>query len=103
MQVLTIMRVRPGTDIADLVPYFEAEATRAWELYASGTVRAMHSIADAQGVVFLWEAPDVEAVSGAVSALPMMQAGFLDVDVIPLRNYTGFDQLFRETVAPGSR
>ena len=94
MQVLTIMRVRAGTVTEDLLPCFEREAAKAWEHYAAGMLRTMHFIADAQGAVFLWEAPDVETVNDAINGLPMMIGGFLDVEVIPLSNYTGFDQLF---------
>lgn len=80
--------------MVELLPYFELEAAKAWEHYAAGMVRSMHFIADAQGVVFLWEAPDVETVNDAIGGLPMVQGGFLEVEVISLKNYTGFDQLF---------
>lgn len=94
MQVLTIMRVKDGTATEDLLPWFEPEAAKAWEYCAADMIRTIHFIANASGVVFLWEAPDVEIVRDAVDQLPMMQGGFLDLEVIPLKNYTGFDQLF---------
>jgi len=94
MQFLMIARVPEGVSMEELLPHFKPEAAKAWQHYAADMIRTMHFIADARGVVFLWEAASIEAVNEAIAELPMKQAGLLNVEVIPLKAYTGFDQLF---------
>ena len=94
MQVLVIARVIPGTAIEKVLPLVKPEAAKVWEYYAADLVRTVHYFADNSGAVLLFEAPNLEAVNGAVTQLPMVQAGLLECEVIPLAPYTGIAELF---------
>ncbi len=96
MQFLMIARVTEDTPTERLLPYFKTEAAKVWEYYAADMLRSMNFIADGRGVVFLWEAPSIETVNEAINALPMMQAGLLNAEIIPLKAWTGFEQLFEK-------
>lgn len=98
MQFLMIGRVAEGVSTDKLTPYFKPEAAKVWEYYAAGLIRSMNFMADRNGVVFLWEAADIEQVNEAIAALPMSQSGLLNVEVIPLKNWTGFEQLFEKQI-----
>ncbi len=74
----------------DFAPLLEAEAERARELYAQGTVRHMWGRLDVPGAVTLLEADSLEAAQAALGTLPLAQAGMLDVTVVPLTGYRGF-------------
>lgn len=94
MQVLVIARVIAGTAIDTVLPLVKPEAAKVWEYYAADLVRTVHYFADNSGAVLLFEAPNLEAVNGAVTQLPMVQAGLLECEVIPLAPYTGIAELF---------
>ncbi len=94
MQVLVIARVIAGTAIEKVLPLVKPEAAKVWEYYAADLVRTVHYFADNSGAVLLFEAPNLEAVNGAVTQLPMVQAGLLECEVIPLAPYTGIAELF---------
>ena len=94
MQVLVIARVVAGTPIEKVVPLVNPESAKVWEYYAADLVRTVHYFADNSGAVLLFEAPNLEAVNGAVTQLPMVQAGVLELEVIPLAPYTGIAELF---------
>jgi hypothetical protein len=96
MQVLVIARVKPGIPVEQVLPLVSAEAAQAWEFYASEQVRQMYYIADKSGAVMLWEGVSVEAVTEEVQKLPMVKAGVLVCEVIPLKPYTGFASLFAQ-------
>lgn len=94
MQVLVIARVVAGTAMEKVLPLVKPEAAKVWEYYAANLVHTIHYIADHSGAVLLFEAPSVEAVNEAVAKLPMVEAGVLECEVIPLAPYTGLAELF---------
>lgn len=96
MQFLMIARVAEGTPKEKVLPLVKSEAAKIWEYYAADRVRAVYYIADMSGAVALWEAASLEEVHEAAKHLPMVQAGALQLEFIPLKPYTGIDQLFAQ-------
>jgi hypothetical protein len=72
------------------------EARRAWELYQADVLREVYFRADSPNGVLLFEVPDLAAARAAVDSLPLVAAGLIDFDLVPLRPYPGFARLFRE-------
>ena len=67
-----------------------------WEQYETDQVREFYLRADHQpGAVLVLECADVMEAERLVAALPIAEAGLLDFELIPLRPYMGFRQLFR--------
>ncbi len=96
MKVLALGRdVVPQDD-----PRFEklrpAEARRAWELYQADVLREIYFRADRPNGVLLLEVPDLATARAAVDSLPLVTAGLIDFDLVPLRPYPGFARLFQE-------
>ena len=96
MQVLVIARVVAGTEREKVFPLVKPEAAKVWEYVAADLVRTIHYIADKSGAVLLFEAPSLEAVNQAVAQLPMVEAGVLQCEVLPLAPYTGLQELFAD-------
>ncbi len=96
MQVLVIARVKPGISLEQVLPHVSAEAAQAWEFYASEQIRQMYYITDMSGAVMLWEGHSVESVTQEVQKLPMVQKGFLECEILPLKSYTGYASLFHQ-------
>lgn len=94
MQYLVMANVAahaPGELIELLM---KPEARRVWDLYVGGVVRSVWYRADKPGAVLLLEAATGEDAERAVASLPMVEAGLLDIEIVPLSHYGGFGSLF---------
>jgi hypothetical protein len=67
-----------------------AEVEQARALYASGFIRQIWHRADIPGACIVLEAESEQQAREVIGTLPMMQAGMLEVTVIPLKPYAGF-------------
>ena len=74
----------------------KAEARRAWELYQSGVIREIYFRADRAEAVLILECADANEAQQILATLPLVQAGLIRFDVIPLTPYPGFGRLFQE-------
>ncbi|HUE99586.1 MAG TPA: muconolactone Delta-isomerase family protein [Anaerolineales bacterium] len=77
-------------------PHIKAEARRAWELYQSGTIRELYFRADRSEAVLILECADVSEAQQTLASLPLVQAGLIRFEIIPLVPYPGFARLFGE-------
>ena len=94
MQYFVVCRIPEGTPRKNVIRLIREEAKAVWKLYESGIVRELYYIEDLSGAVLTVEATQFEDVKKAVETLPMIQAGLLEPDYIPLKPYTGFGKLF---------
>jgi hypothetical protein len=95
VKVLAIGRARSGVGWEDIAPYVGEEARHVWELYESDRVREFYLRADDRpGVVLVFECDDLAEAERLVGSLPIVEAGLLDFEVIPLRPYVGLRRLF---------
>jgi muconolactone delta-isomerase len=100
MRILAIERPVEGVDDARFTPeLLAAEARRAWELAQAGTIRDLYFRADQPSAVLILECEDVAAATDALAALPLVAAGLIGFEVLPLRAYPGFARLFGSTAA----
>jgi hypothetical protein len=96
VKVLAIGHPRNGVRWEDIAPYVGEQARSVWEQYETDQVREFYLRADHQpGAVLVLECDDVTEAERLVAALPIAEAGLLDFELIPLRPYMGFRQLFR--------
>ncbi len=97
MRVLAIGHTQPGIRWEHIAPYVGVEARSVWELYESDRVREFYLRADNRpGVVLVLECDDVTEAERLIAVLPISEADLLDFEVIPLRPYMGFRELFRD-------
>lgn len=94
MRILAIEKEVPGVTDEQFQPHLKAEAFRAWELYQAGVIRELYFRADRPDAVLVLECASVEAASEALSTLPLVKAGLIAFDLIPLKPYPGFARLF---------
>jgi hypothetical protein len=73
----------------------KAEARRVWELYQAGIFRELYFRADRTEAVLLMECSSLEDAQKALDSLPLVEAGLITFEVIPLRPYPGFSRLFK--------
>ena len=97
MKVLAIGHPQTGIRWEHIAPYVGEQARSVWELYECDRVREFYLRADYQpGVVLIFESDDVSEAERLVAALPIVEAGLLDFEVIPVRPYIGFRELFAD-------
>lgn len=94
MKFLAIEQEVPGTSAADFALHSHDEARRVWELYQQGIIREMYFHAEEHVAVLILECADRATAQQTLDSLPLVQAGLITFQVIPLLPYDGFSRLF---------
>ncbi|AFY57991.1 hypothetical protein Riv7116_5622 [Rivularia sp. PCC 7116] len=97
MQFLFIGRVPEGVAAEQVMSHVQPEAQKVWEEYSAEVVRSIHYIADMSGAVLMCEAESLSAMQKIVEEFPMVKAGVLKIEVLPLKPYTGLESLFAKS------
>jgi hypothetical protein len=94
MKILALEQELPGHTNDDFTPHLRAEAERVWGLYQDGLIRELYFRADRSEAVLVLECASLDEARAALGSLPLVQAGLIDFELIPLRPYPGFARLF---------
>ncbi len=98
MRILAIERSVEGVTDARFTPEISAaEARRVWNLYQAGAIRELYFRADESMAVLVLECADVAEADAVLTSLPLVAAGLIEFEVLPLRAYPGFARLFEAT------
>ncbi len=96
MKILAMEREFPGVKPEEFAQYLKPEARRVWELHQEGHIRELYFRQDRSEAVLIMECSSAEEASLLLQSLPLVQAGLITFDVIPLIAYPGFSRLFAE-------
>jgi len=94
MKILAMEIETEGVKPEQYRPHLKAEAGRVWELYQSGTIRELYFRADRSEAVLMLECSGIQEAQQTLASLPLVQAGLISFEVIPLVPYPGFARLF---------
>ena len=94
MKVLALEKELPGTTAEQFRLLLKDEARGVWELQQSGLLREIYFDADQHTAVLMLECNDIEQARKILSDLPLVAAGLIVFDLIPLIPYNGFARLF---------
>ena len=95
MRFLAIERPVAGVTDDRFTPELAAaEARRAWELNQAGSIRELFFRADESAAVLTLECSDIDEARLVLAQLPLVAAGLIEFELIPLRAYPGFARLF---------
>jgi muconolactone delta-isomerase len=94
MKFVAMEKELPNTTAEAFQPLLKDEARVVWELQQSGELREIYFNADQHTAVLVLECTDMEAARHLLATLPLVQAGLIAFDVIPLVPYDGFARLF---------
>ena len=94
MKILALERERPGLRPDQFAPHLTAEALGTWSLYQTGVVRELYFRQDRAEAVLILECADAGEAQRILEGLPLVQAGLITFEVIPLIPYSGFARLF---------
>ena len=96
MKILAMEIETEGIKPEQFQPHLKSEARRVWELYQNGTIRELYFRADRPEAVLILECSDVRIAKEILDSLPLVQAGLIRFEIIPLVPYPGFARLFGE-------
>jgi hypothetical protein len=96
---IVILRPAPDTPIEMLLDLQLTEEQAVWQLYVGDIIRAMYWSGDPANlatvkVVAELETADTAAAEAVVSGLPMIKAGVMIPEIIPLRPWKPLEILF---------
>jgi hypothetical protein len=96
MKILALEKETSSITPEQFAPQLKAEAARVWELYQSGLLREIYFRQDRKEAVLVLECVDTEEAQKLLETLPLVQAGLINFEIIPLIPYPGFERLFGE-------
>jgi hypothetical protein len=96
VKIIAIERETPGKTSEQFRPYLKAEAAMVWDYYQNGLARELYFRQDQSTAVLVLECAEIADALAALDRLPLVQAGLITFDLIPLKPYPGFARLFTD-------
>lgn len=96
MKILALGKDEPGIGPDEFQPYLKLEARQVWELYRKGVLREFYFRGDSADAVLILECDDIEQAGDCLATLPLVEAGLITFEMIPLAPYPGFERLFEK-------
>jgi len=98
MKILAIEKEVLGITDDQFTPALLKEETRqAWELHQAGFIRELYFRQDRYEAVLILECKNVKEAQSVLAKLPLVKAGLIAFEFIPLKAYDGFARLFAKT------
>jgi hypothetical protein len=95
LKLLALEADAPGADEgAYTAALLQAEAKQAWGLLQAGVIREIYFRADRHAAVLVLECASTQEAHDVLATLPLVRAGLISFEVIPLAPYPGFARLF---------
>ncbi len=94
MKILALEKELPNLQADAFQPHLKAEAMRVWELYQAGVFRELYFRQDHHEAVLMLECTDEAEARNILDSLPLVKAGLITFEIIPLIAYSGFSRLF---------
>ena len=96
MKILALERELPGASAETFQPLLKDESRHVWELQQSGKLGEIYFHAEQHSAVLVLECTSVEEARQILFSLPLVAAGLIAFEIIPLAPYDGFERLFAE-------
>lgn len=94
MKLLCLDVPKPGASLEKYQPHLLNEVRHTWQLYKSGVIRDIYFRQDRPGVAIIAEADSIEVAKKALDELPLVKAGLIGWELIPLGPFTNWEFLF---------
>ena len=94
MKMLCLDRPLPGATFEKYQPHLQNEVLHVWQAYKNGIVREIYSRQDRPGVAIILECANVDEAKKAFATFPLVKAGLIEMDIIPLGPFVNWEMLF---------
>jgi hypothetical protein len=96
MKILALEIETPTVESQSFYPHLRQEAKQVWDLYQAEVIRELYFHRDAHTAILVMECASLDDARNHLSTLPLVKAGLIRFELIPLVPYTGFARLFTE-------
>jgi hypothetical protein len=96
MKILAMERAVPGVKPDQFTQHLILESKKVWDLYQDSLIREFYFRQDYSEAVLIMECSNADEASRALENLPLVKAGLITFEVIPLIPYPGFSRLFAD-------
>jgi len=96
MRILALEIEKPGKNTTDFHPHLGDEARAIWKFVQEDVIREVYFRADRNTAVLLLECADVAEAQHRLASLPLVAAGLIEFEFIPLIPYPGLARLFAD-------
>ena len=93
MKLFAVDRILPTATEDNIRGVVIKEALHIWMLYTKDIVRETYFRKDRPGVILVLEAESVADAKKVLSTFPMVRAGVIDFDIIPVGHFVPFGTL----------
>lgn len=100
MKILALEHELPGATREQYQQYAVLEARKAWELHQAGMIRELYFRTDRNEAVLVLECATIYDAEAILATLPLVRAGLIKFELIPLKAYSGFERLFANPREP---
>lgn len=94
MKILCLDRPLPGATLEKYQLHLQDEVHHVWQAYKNGIVREIYSRRDLPGVAIILECASVDEAKEAFGDFPLVSAGLIEIDAIPLGLFLNWEMLF---------
>jgi len=94
MKILAVEQELPGASSEQFQAHLKDEALTVWRLHQANVIRELYFRADQSTAVLVMECEGLAEAEAALAALPLVKAGLIAFELIPLVPYPGFSRLF---------
>ncbi len=99
MKILALEHENPGVTGTDFAPHLKEEAAKVYELMQMGVIREIYFRQDRPEAVLILECVDTDAARAMLDSMPLVQAGLITFELIPLVPYPGLRRLFGDAAS----
>jgi hypothetical protein len=94
-EVIAMTSLKPGVALPDVMKLVQEEVHVAVQLYLDGKIDQWYTRSDGKGAVLFLHCTTVDEAKAILAGLPLVKAGYLDVEYIPVGPFSGLRFLAR--------
>jgi hypothetical protein len=93
--VMVMTSLKPEVTLPDAMKLVQEEVHVAVQLYLDGKIDQWYTRSDGKGAVLFVHCQTMDEAKTVISGLPMVKAGYLNVEYIPVGPFSGLKNLTR--------
>jgi hypothetical protein len=101
-EMIAMTRLKPGVALPDVMKLVQDEVRVAVQLYLDGKIDQWYTRGDGKGAVLFLRCKTADEAKAVLADLPLVKAGYLDVEYIPVGPFSGLRNLIRPQPASES-
>jgi hypothetical protein len=94
-EVMAMTTLKPGVALPDVMKLVQEEVRVAVQLYLDGKIDQWYTRSDGKGAVLFLRCKTAEEAKALLAGLPLVKAGYIDVEYIPVGPFSGLRVLTR--------